>query len=884
MIDPRSPDYAWRPGSPDRPTPGYAPADPHAEPTVSIVTPFFNAGEVFDQTVRCVSEQTLQRFEWIIVNDASTDRDAIARLDRMREIDPRIRVIDLPSNSGPGSARNAGFEAARSELVFQLDADDLIEPTALEKFAWMAHAKPEWSFIASYEVGFDAENYLWTSGFHTPRQFLERCPVGAHTVLVRKSAHALAGGYDESIRGGMEDWDFWLRCADKGLWGGTLREYLCWYRRRANHADIWHDWDGGDRELAFTDRLREKYPDLFARGIPALPLPKAGIFAPLPDRSPVPNPLLKTGRRLMLIVPWAKVGGADKFNLDLLDQLIARGWQVTVVCTLGTINPWITEFARRTPDVWRLDHLGGPAIHASVIRGLIESRKPDAVMIAQADEGYTLLPYLRGVCPEPAYVDYSHIEEENWRNGGHPRSGAAMQDLLEMSMVTSEHLRSWMIDRGADPEKTEVAYINVDTDAWKPDPRVRTRVREELGIDPSERLILFAGRLCAQKQPHVLAQSLVELQRLSADSGARWRCAILGDGPDRVALEHPLREAGLLSPGEDGSQPRVLMLGESPSERVRELTAACDICFLPSQWEGIAMVQYEAMATGAVFVGADVGGQRELATPDSCILLPKAEPGREFEDEPPAYASVLHRLALDEERCRAMGDAARARILDGFTLDRMGDRIESLLETAIERAAQRCADPARAWPPARLAHELGVRAVEARRIELASEAMHRRNAELGAKIQQLEQSLRRIEVKPRPNARAQARRQLDMIESTATWKLFTLVKRTPLYTLPARLRWGKDWRSREATGGPIEKLAKVRSGRAYKLVSLVHRLDKPVEVNAQRNGSSAPRIGTGANGSHGSQSATGEKAGAMQPSAEPAPKAQAAQTQTAESR
>ncbi len=62
-------------------------------------------------------------------------------------------------------------------------------------------------------------------------------------------------------------------------------------------------------------------------------------------------------------------------------------------------------------------------------------------------------------------------------------------------------------------------------------------------------------------------------------------------------------------------------VGALPNPRLRDLMAAADILFLPSAWEGIAQSIYEAMAAGLVVVGADVGGQRELVTPDCGYLL-----------------------------------------------------------------------------------------------------------------------------------------------------------------------------------------------------------------------------------------------------------------------
>src|SRR6266852_2104918 len=143
MIDPASSDYTNTPASPHRPRFGYATDDASALPCVAIVTPFYNTGPVFHETAASVLQQSLQQWEWLIVNDGSTDPESLALLEEYRHRDPRIRVIDHGVNQGLSAARNTGFRVARSPYVVQLDSDDLLEPTAVEKWVWYLESYPE---------------------------------------------------------------------------------------------------------------------------------------------------------------------------------------------------------------------------------------------------------------------------------------------------------------------------------------------------------------------------------------------------------------------------------------------------------------------------------------------------------------------------------------------------------------------------------------------------------------------------------------------------------------------------------------------------------------------------------------------------------------------
>jgi len=665
LIDPSNPDFENTPTSSQRPRFGYAPADHAAPPCVTIVTPFYNTGLVFHETARSVLQQSLQQWEWLIINDGSTDPVSLSILESYRDADHRIQVIDHTVNKGPSASRNTGFRAARTPYVVQLDSDDLLEPTAVEKWLWFLESYPEYAFGKGYSVGFGAQEYLWEKGFHNGTAFLNANLVDP-TSIVRKTVHHAVGGYDEAIRHGLEDWDFWLHCANLGYWGGTVPEYLDWYRRRSTHGDRWLDWDNAERQSAFMGKLRQRYPQLWHGGFPQVEIRWHMPNDTVPNDLPCENHLRKEKPRLLMVVPWLTMGGADKFNLDLLQQLTQRGWEVTVATTLKGDYCWLPQFARYTPDIFVLHHFLRMVDYPRFLRYLIESRQPDVVLVSNSEFGYLLLPFLRAFCPQPAYADFCHIEEEHWKKGGFPRISIDFLEQLDLTIVTSLYLKQWMVERGGTKDRIEVCYIDVDPNHWKPDRQIRATVRKELGIEDEVPVILYAGRLVPQKQPKVFAQVMSHLRA----RGFGFQALVAGDGEDREWLDDFLRRHHL------GKQ--VKMLGPASSERMQALMAASDIFFLPSRWEGIALTIYEAMACGLAVAGADVGGQRELVTKECGILL---TPGEE-QVEVQQYAEALAQLLRNPDLRAAMGHQARSRICEHFRLEFMGDRMVALFEEA----------------------------------------------------------------------------------------------------------------------------------------------------------------------------------------------------------
>jgi len=667
LIDPTNPNYANTPVSALRPVFDYIPSDKAAPPAVTILTAIYNTGSVFLETVRSVFSQSFQQWEWLIVNDGSTNPETLAMLAQVASTDPRIRLIHLENNKGPGAARNIGFREATTPYVAVLDSDDLLEPTAIEKWYWFLESHPEYAFVKGFFIGFGGAEFLRNISFEAKEVFLERNRINL-TSMIRKSVHEEVGEFDEEIRDGAEDWEFWLRCANAGYWGGNTPEYLDWYRMRETNYDRWSNFKEEILPI-FRAKLKERYPRLWEQGFPEIKLQNLEPYPLVPNDLPCNNLLKKQKPRLLMLLPWFDMGGADKFNLDFIEQFVNKGWEITLVATIMEAkSTWLSEFSQYTPDIFMLPLFLKLVDYPRFLRYLITSRQPDAIILSHSELGYHLLPFLRASFPELPIIDYCHIEEEYWHNGGYPRWSVESEDLLDLHIVNSHHLKNWMVKRGLPEERIRVCYINIDAEKWKPLPEKKITVREQLKIDSEMPVLLYAGRITAQKQPKVFAKTMLQL----AQGGLEFKALVAGDGPDLEWLrafvdKHNLKE-------------QVILLGAVSNERVKELLNAADIFFLPSAMEGISLAIFEAMATGVVPVGAAVGGQRELVTEECGFLIQRGNETDEIEK----YTDILSKLIKEPALCRQMGNASRERVATHFRLEEMGNRMEAYVREALE--------------------------------------------------------------------------------------------------------------------------------------------------------------------------------------------------------
>jgi len=99
-------------------------------PTFSVITPIFNGEDFVHRCYSLLSMQTFTDWEWVVVDDGSTDKTA----DLVRQIDDeRVRFITYMPNRGRGYARTRALEAACGEWMVVWDVDDLYFPDRLEK-------------------------------------------------------------------------------------------------------------------------------------------------------------------------------------------------------------------------------------------------------------------------------------------------------------------------------------------------------------------------------------------------------------------------------------------------------------------------------------------------------------------------------------------------------------------------------------------------------------------------------------------------------------------------------------------------------------------------------------------------------------------------------
>jgi glycosyltransferase involved in cell wall biosynthesis len=193
---------------------------------VSIVIPCYNAGEYLAEAVQSALSQTYSDLEVVIVDDGSTDPATKRLLDESPW--PRTRII-RQANAGPSAARNRAVQAAIGKYILPLDADDTIEPEYVAKAVAVLEARPEVGVVYCRATKFGAEQGPWNLPSYTLRELVIDNVIFV-TALYRKADWKAVGGYNEKLRHGVEDYEFWVKVVHLGREVVQLNEYLFNYR------------------------------------------------------------------------------------------------------------------------------------------------------------------------------------------------------------------------------------------------------------------------------------------------------------------------------------------------------------------------------------------------------------------------------------------------------------------------------------------------------------------------------------------------------------------------------------------------------------------------------------------------------------------------------
>ena len=633
-------------------------------PTISIIVPFYNDKMYIEQTIYSLLNQTYPCFEILIIDDGSTDKESLEKLDDILKLDKRIKVYHK-ENGGLASTRDYGaLKATKSTKYFCfIDSDDLIEKTFLECGYFTLETNKDASWTYGDSVGFDKIQYLWNKWFDSKK--IKKVNELVSCCLVRKEDYCLVNGYELREKAVNEDWNFWLKLIAKGKYPVHMSFYAQWYRRK-NSGELSKSIQNRKRALEIVNNTAKTIKkDVQAIQYPLFAYKNEKILEDLCDSKSIPLRKNKVKKSILMFVPWMVTGGADIFNLELIKRL-HEDYNFIMVSTIPNVNLFRQEMEKYA-TIYDLTSFLDRKYWLGFINYLVVKEKIDIFFCTNSMFGYSIMPYLKLKYKNIPIIDYVHMEEWYYRDGGFARMSSNYKDFIDKTLVCNKRTENVLVDK-LFKEKKDVSTIYIGVDVDKFDPKIKDieTCKQELGIPNDKFVISYICRIAEQKRPLLL----FEIMKSTIAARKDVCFVIAGDGDMLDTLKKKVEQESISS--------YVYFLGNVSN--TYDVYRASDITINCSIKEGLALTAYESLAMGVPVISADVGGQRELIDSKVGRIVPCLQEETDIKNYNYSLSEINSYVkAIDEviKELPKLKKNCRAKILDKFTLAQMAENMKN---------------------------------------------------------------------------------------------------------------------------------------------------------------------------------------------------------------
>lgn len=639
-------------------------------PKISIITAYYNASKYINETAASIFKQTFPYFEWIIINDGSTEENTDSVLADLKKIDNRIRIINI-DNHGPAYARYFAAKEAKSDILFFLDADDMIDNTLLEcgYFTLLTNKGATWAY--SNIVAFDSKEYLWNPVFDSEVE--KNTNLVSINSFIRKEKFLEIEEYSNLPKEVHEDYFLWLSFIKKGYYPVRMNYYGFWYRIHDDNrlASI----NVSEEKSKTAESYIEKARNEINEEVTAIQYPRENNNSmEYPYTFGFDKTLGKGSKHILFLVPWLVFGGADNFNLNLAKGLKKRGYKITIILTEPSEYVLRSAFEEYADEIFDLTTFLNEEDWAAFIHYIIYSRKIDLCFQSNSIYGYHIIPWLKHKFPKIPFVDFLHAEQWEWRNGGYPRDSIAISNFLDTTYVCSKNLENILYnDMNKIRKNTRVIYIGIDSEYFNPN-----IVEDNLSEKYKERkVILFPCRLAYIKRPILMLNILNKLKDIYEDI----LVIVVGDGPAYNDMIEYVNKHRL--------DKYIEFVGYHKD--IRPYYKIADVTLICSLSEGISLTTYESLSMGVPVVSSDVGGQKEVIN-DGVGAIVKNYQSRKFdeynfnysEEEINEYVKVINEILQSKNNVK---EKCRERIISKFSSIDMTNKLIDDFDELIKKGS-----------------------------------------------------------------------------------------------------------------------------------------------------------------------------------------------------
>ena len=444
--------------------------------------------------------------------------------------------------------------------------------------------------------------------------------------------------------------------------------YGQWYRRKEN-GELKRAKENQKKSKEIIEKTASKVTKI----VNAVQYPKQDynydLIPDIVDNIKLPKTKTSNKINILMFFPWMITGGADRFNLSLINRLDKEKYNVIVILTEPNKNVLRQEFEKHA-IVYDLTSFIDQKYWLAFVNYIIEKEDINVIFNSNSKFGYYVLPYLKARYSKLPIIDYIHMEEWYNRNGGYSRYSSMLDSIIDKTLVCNENSKNILQEHfGRREEDIKTVYVGVDEDEFDPAKYNKEKLLEKYSLDKNKHILSYICRISEQKRPILLLAIINKLKEVRKD----FKVLVVGEGNLLSKMKAKAKELNL--------DDYIQFLGNI--EQTEEIYKISDLTINCSIKEGIALTSYESLSMGVPIVSSNVGGQAELIDENTGILITcrqnekdiyKEEYNQEeVNDFTNAIVEILNNLDKYKENCRK-------RILDNFTLKAMIKNMSKIIE------------------------------------------------------------------------------------------------------------------------------------------------------------------------------------------------------------
>lgn len=350
--------------------------------------------------------------------------------------------------------------------------------------------------------------------------------------------------------------------------------------------------------------------------------------------------LRDTSKRPSILIGlhWLETGGAENLGLNSVQWALNSGFRVFLISEKSVSQRLISKLPDH-PDVvfLRTDVYLPLGRTFEFLSALIRSENVRAIHTHHNTTLYENIWKLKTLFIDLTVIDSTHIIEH--MNGGFPRTSGVWTNFVDFHHVISRQLVDYYLDEFGVSGKVKLGRMLDTVGPNNPLPEITLNLQSN---QKSCRLI-FVGRMVHQKRATLVVETARILQKWAQKNNIALHVDMVGTGPYHGLVQRMIAKAKLNG---------IFTLHE-PNADVLLLMREADILLAPSSNEGLALVCYEAIESGAIPISTNVGGQQELVPAE---LLTRNSPYRCVADS----VAIVKRLMTDEEFLNTCKEACLA--------------------------------------------------------------------------------------------------------------------------------------------------------------------------------------------------------------------------------